>query len=442
MNRMISEQDISLTVHDFESMCLHISANKLTLTPKGSLGKIASFDLNSQMANPVPNAKNTYLMQKYPSITMYLTIALRSGLLEALPGAGQNAVLATTSSFAAFQQMSIYSKYLFVFLAWMRYIDADALYGGAIGLRWFDPDLIDFTFVQIAKTPAPGIIYRKKDTFRYDSEEEPLQYLMGRCVLFIQHLRDLGLVRYNEDDLEQNTPSWTVIKKLQIAELGVIISDACYARPFFLINSSGIEYNFWEDLDLGDYEDDIKQNPPGTPSFLKPFADCFPENEIDVDFINKLLFPQPRQEASDLVYTFRVSLGRNCYRDIICGGDDTFHDFHRTIQVAFNFDDDHLYSFFLSGKAWSQPRINSPYHDEPPFACDVLISDAGLREKQKILYLFDYGDCWRFDVKLLSVSKSSDIPENPRIVKSVGEAPEQYPSYDDDWDEDEDEDEN
>jgi hypothetical protein len=44
------------------------------------------------------------------------------------------------------------------------------------------------------------------------------------------------------------------------------------------------------------------------------------------------------------------------------------------------------------------------------------------------MYLFDYGDEWRFKVRVHAIDE--DAPEDveyPRIVQSVGEAPEQYP---------------
>jgi hypothetical protein len=90
----------------------------------------------------------------------------------------------------------------------------------------------------------------------------------------------------------------------------------------------------------------------------------------------------------------------------------------------------------MDGKRWSNDSINSPYSEEPPYATEVKLGMAGLRERQAFLYLFDYGDEWMFKVTLTSVTESDEPLTKPKLIKSVGEAPEQYPSWDDDEDED------
>ena len=106
MNKI--ELSVSLTVKDFETVCSYLTENKITLTPKGDIGKIACYDLNSKMVFPVPGANKNHLIQKYPSIILYLTVALQTGLLEESRGAAQKAFLTKSESYALFQQMTIY----------------------------------------------------------------------------------------------------------------------------------------------------------------------------------------------------------------------------------------------------------------------------------------------------------------------------------------------
>ena len=434
MSRIIMDRDISSTVRDFEMLCSYIVANKLPLTPGGALGKKACFDLNSGMAYPVPDAKITNQMYKYPSITLYLTIALATRLLEPGMCTGQKAALTATESYTAFQQMSEYTKYLFIFLAWMRYINTDALYGDSMNRGWFDTSLIELTIEQAGNTRAPGTVIQRSERYDYFLSD-PIQHLMNECILVLHHLRDLGLIGYHEEDMEKLYGYRTVLNKVWFTELGAILSAACSTRRFSWVNVLEADSVFNDDHEIEVYENDFDQNRPGSTGFLKPFLSCFPENEIDTDTINRLLFPQSGSQPKDLVYEFRVSLARDCYREILCGGDYTFEDIHLAIQNAFDFDNDHLYAFYLDGKERSRRSVNAPYSNEPPFTDEVLISEVGLRVKQRFLYLFDFGDQWRFDVTLLSIKSSEDVPTRPVIVKSVGEAPEQYPLYDDDWDE-------
>lgn len=87
--------------------------------------------------------------------------------------------------------------------------------------------------------------------------------------------------------------------------------------------------------------------------------------------------------------------------------------------------------------------LESLFFDDTP-AGDVrttTLAELDLAKGQKFLYLFDYGDEWRFNVRVHAVNPNADpAVAYPRLVEEVGVAPQQYPDYEDDEDwEDEDE---
>jgi hypothetical protein len=55
-------------------------------------------------------------------------------------------------------------------------------------------------------------------------------------------------------------------------------------------------------------------------------------------------------------YIFHISLkgGGRVWRKIELRADQTLHDLHMAIQDAFEWDNDHMYAFFMSGKAWDE----------------------------------------------------------------------------------------
>jgi hypothetical protein len=53
-----------------------------------------------------------------------------------------------------------------------------------------------------------------------------------------------------------------------------------------------------------------------------------------------------------------------------------------------------------------------------------------LKPGQKILYLFDYGDNHEFDVKVLRIDPGAPQGDYPKIIAEQGQAPPQYPDYD------------
>jgi Plasmid pRiA4b ORF-3-like protein len=147
--------------------------------------------------------------------------------------------------------------------------------------------------------------------------------------------------------------------------------------------------------------------------------------------------------------TFRVRIlggfyappdSRRIWREIELRADQTLADLGGAIAPAFGFDDDHLWSFFLSGKPWDRASEYARMTD-PDLLAGVTTRDADrLRVGEapagtEFLFLFDYGDEWHFGVKLARSGEAEPGARYPRVVAAQGEAPPQYPEVEEDWDE-------
>lgn len=141
------------------------------------------------------------------------------------------------------------------------------------------------------------------------------------------------------------------------------------------------------------------------------------------------------------VYRFKVSLTyqKDVWRTIDVRSDQTLVDLHYAIQDAFGWDDDHLYAFYLSGKAWdaSTEYIRPEGWNPGQRSARVRLDRLGLRPRKRFLYIFDFGDEWRHDVRVEKAGLSPDGGEYPRIVERHGEAPPQYGDEEEDYEEDE-----
>jgi hypothetical protein len=159
------------------------------------------------------------------------------------------------------------------------------------------------------------------------------------------------------------------------------------------------------------------------------------------------------------ISTFRVRIlgggyappeAREVWREIEVAANQTLADLGEAIPLAFGFDDPHLWSFFLSGKAWDQESewtldldLDLGGGDGGRPASEILIRDVpypGKTGKQEFLFLFDYGDEWHFGVKLRGTRAAVEPGvAYPRVAASHGEAPPQYPDFDDEeeWDDEE-----
>lgn len=132
--------------------------------------------------------------------------------------------------------------------------------------------------------------------------------------------------------------------------------------------------------------------------------------------------------ASGKTFVISVSAGTGCYRHIRISGDETLEGLHSVILDAFEFDDDHAHAFFLNNRFWSDGGYYSRYiEDAEKFTCDYTLAQV-LNDKQKFAYIFDFGDEWRFQCRVLRVLE--ETCDEPEIVRAAGEAPKQYPDFD------------
>ena len=90
----------------------------------------------------------------------------------------------------------------------------------------------------------------------------------------------------------------------------------------------------------------------------------------------------------------------------------------------------------MDNHAWSHERcfFSSKLHSGDRVTRSCALSKLELSKGDKFKYLFDFGDEWVFQCKVLQVL--DEATAKPVVVRSVGEAPEQYPQWEDEvWDE-------
>lgn len=129
-------------------------------------------------------------------------------------------------------------------------------------------------------------------------------------------------------------------------------------------------------------------------------------------------------------FVISVSLGKGCYRHLKISGRETLEELSDSILWAFRFDNDHLHAFFMNNRAWDDTACySSPYaEDGCPTTDKYTIQSVGLKVGQKFLYIFDFGNEWRFECKVLKIL--DEDTKQTELIRIRGKAPEQYPEYD------------
>ncbi|MDF2989063.1 MAG: plasmid pRiA4b family protein [Eubacterium sp.] len=129
------------------------------------------------------------------------------------------------------------------------------------------------------------------------------------------------------------------------------------------------------------------------------------------------------------VYELKVSLtwDRYVYRIVRICGTDTLDSLSDLILKSFDFDDEHLYLFEME----SNDNCYYKIADFGEKSTDIPIDDLQLEVKQKLVYLYDFGDEWTFSIKVRKV-EPTNIYKESTVVESKGTV-EQYPGYDDEY---------
>ena len=132
-------------------------------------------------------------------------------------------------------------------------------------------------------------------------------------------------------------------------------------------------------------------------------------------------------------YVISVSAGAGCYRHIQLSKSATLHRLHKAIISAFDFEDDHAHAFFMDNHYWSGDAafFSMKMYGDERLTKRYKLENLNLSKGDQFKYVFDFGDEWRFQCKVLRIlEETADIP---RVIRSVGVAPEQYPEWEEEW---------
>jgi hypothetical protein len=186
-----------------------------------------------------------------------------------------------------------------------------------------------------------------------------------------------------------------------------------------LLDSLGMKYRLEEEEDDGPEEETLL---PRFGVWQPLFQPYFPDWRENLEL--------PAHETREGTFVFRVSLSKVCWRLIAMPADATLDDLVSIILHSVNFDDDHLYAFTYRDRFGVNVRAFHPLMDDGPCAEDVAIGTLPLELGQTMELHYDFGDDWRFAIKLERIDPPGAKSKAPRILEKHGKSPAQYPASD------------
>lgn len=393
---------ISTCVGDFNQFIEFNKNEHPVLSAKlGVFGKKDSFKLNSMLVNQKRVAAPNYNQDQYPVIDLMFELALLGKLYYKGNDGTGNPALIKTPMLDSYLALNEAEKYVFLLQTyWTKYEFLKKFD------RWLPITAFYNFLANIANSELQPVL--KKSEHQTDG-------IYSEGAAFQHHLRFFGM---GEPELIDGAKGkyQDTIRAFVPNQHGVMIADFLCLQSLAYWNREDVVY-------LSTAKDKAINKKKGEP--FEVFKKIFPDNIV------KSTVAEMNVEDSNGVYYFKVSLSKTLWRKIKLSGKHTLGDLHDAIQDAFDFDDDHLYAFYIDGnRRTGKPIYCEEAHDAGPVAEKTSILEIGLFAGQKLIYLFDFGDMWEFGVELTGIEKEEPLPLKPAIVETKGKSPEQYRS---DW---------
>ena len=118
------------------------------------------------------------------------------------------------------------------------------------------------------------------------------------------------------------------------------------------------------------------------------------------------------------------------FREILVKDNITFEALHKIIQLSFGWTNSHLYSFTVKETQFSVPNKDFPNED---LNVKNTITEILFRKGQKALYIYDFGDNWEHEIKVIEVMHEDKEIKYPICIGGKRNAPPEdcggFPGY-------------
>lgn len=423
-------------VRDFNHFLAYLKDHSVSLTKtRGHISRKYLPDLNESLSVKNDTATSNTEQKYYPYIHFFHTLMLQSRLFRKVPIKTGNDQLQATERLALYNNLTNVEKYLFMLETFWIDVDWDELQDKRNHLV---PETLQHLFYHLMQQNSDGIA----------SPNQKQKSLLDNQIIFrdmrnwnhfLLYFEWFGLWKCELDEEAMKLhhyKDWYLAKSITVTEFGTKMI------PILLLERNLQFWNIplrWEMGEINNapgsrLEDTIfilpeeiekhflqQRTQSQSELFLQPFIKLFPEESLQYSL------PRQTEKFIDGIYTFKVIFTKGVWRKVVLTGEHTMQNLHEMILQAYEFDNDHLYSFFMDGKKWSKKCIASPHENfGHPQSDRIRIGDLGFIIGQSITYLYDYGDEWIFNIVLEQIEAKGVAKLKPFVKESVGNAPVQY----------------
>jgi hypothetical protein len=396
-------------VRDFDALLDYLRTDGIPVSPKTSEFAIARLpELNALLTHPVPIGLPRGRQTSYPNVDG-LHLLLRFSRLGKVDRFGTTPRMVLNTEMAAkWQLLNPTERYFTLLERWWSFADFEQSRFGLVADRMAE---YRCTFL---KRHRPGSREKERD----EKWQVAMFGALGMKQIALMQL--FGLLDIVSDQAVSGK-GWQ-IKRIVATPWGLSAS-ATYLRAFgytstellaHFLNPSG--------------EDSVEEEVPSEEEMDRP--PFFAWADAVIPFFpawrNSLGEPEAVEPFRGSV-TFKVSLGPSVWRRIVMPAESAFVDLAEFILDTFEFDHDHLYQFRYQDEYTTLRTLHDPScrDVDGDYADEVSLGKAGLFPQQLVEFHYDFGDDWRFDVRVEKLD-ASETGAEPAVLAKEGKAPQQY----------------
>ena len=395
-DQKISADGPGTILRDVETLIEFIGeAGLVTKSKQGNLPTETLAELNARLAAPIENYLKRPLLQHYPNIAG-IYVLLR---VMALARSEGKRLRIDPETLASWRGLNPVEKYFALLEAWLFHADADVL--GGSDHRY------QSQFVENVTLLAE---FRKSNWKNFDERCHVYAYRGTVSTWNAQLCARFGLIEVQPRSLKDRTGEgcgW-IMQKARRTPWGEAVTWAILDSVL-----TGETSELWMLPEPGD---------AGFGTLHPVFRPYFPEWKN----VFRLARAETQAGTHMIMVKFAARQGlAGISRLLAVPGDATLDDLAYAVLKAFKFSDtEHLYAFRYRDQLGKSRVYNHPETDEGPWASEIELGDTGLPLKGVMKFLFDFGDCWRFELRLERIAPPGKKNAPIEIIESTGEPPE------------------
>jgi len=389
----IENPEICSIVKDFNLMLNYVIEKKLPLTANNVISSVVFKEINDFLTHKIELKKDKVSAKSYPNVSAMFLLLRISGLTKIETIKSKNVLVVENEIYEKWQILNKTEQFFHI----LKTI------------------VFNFTLKPINENVSNYYVNKLLEEFSTNTNiilNKNLYNYFGTKVM-LSIFEQFGFITTSAHLNIEGNWEYTNIK---VTNFGKVFCNYIKNKEFLLGDD--------EEFDIDDEDREIEKR------FDIEMKSIFTNYVSKIEFENKII--------TDSNFIFEVSLKHHKFKlKISISSEAVLDQLCTFILDCIDFDYDHLYSVEIKNNL-GQTICYDGSPEEILTTEIITIGELPIRVGSTMLYTYDFGANWEFNIKLLEIEKADVKLEEPKLLELKGEIPQQY-EYDDDEDYNEDE---